>query len=122
MVWSGCPGCGSPTCDDPEPWCEPDAAVCVPRCECPPEMVWNDEFQMCTGKADCKPKEQARQAGWIDLNDVEVHVRYYSKFNQADKDKWIKKGEDVGHPEQVIFRLGWNGRTKRIYEWKDFDY
>ena len=56
------------------------------------------------------------------LNDVEVHVRYYSKFNQADKDKWIKKGEDVGHPEQVIFRLGWNGRTKRNYEWKDFDY
>ena len=56
------------------------------------------------------------------LEDTEVHVAYFDKFNQADKDKWIKRSEEVGHPEQVIFRLGWNRRKQERYKWEDFDY
>ena len=56
------------------------------------------------------------------LDDAEVYVRYYKKFNQADKDKWNKIAEEVGHPEQVIFRLGWNSKTSSKFTWEDFDY
>ena len=56
------------------------------------------------------------------LDPMEVHVGYFDQFNQADKDKWMKRAEDVGHPEQVIFRLGWNRRTQSRYKWDDFDY
>ena len=55
------------------------------------------------------------------LEDVEVYVRFFTKFRQADKDKWDKKAEEVGHPEQVIYRCGFNGKTKRNYKWEDFE-
>ena len=55
------------------------------------------------------------------LEDVEVYVRFYTKFRQADKDKWDKKAEEVGHPEQVIYRCGFNGKTKTNYKWEDFE-
>ena len=55
------------------------------------------------------------------LEDVEVHLRSFTKFRQADKDKWDKKAEEVGHPEQVIYRRGWNGRTRTLYNWEDFE-
>ena len=55
------------------------------------------------------------------LEDVEVYVRFYTKFRQADKDKWDNKAKEVGHPEQVIYRCGFNGKTKRNYKWEDFE-
>ena len=55
------------------------------------------------------------------LEDVEVYIRTFTKFRQADKDKWDKKAEEVGHPEQVIYRRGWNGRTRKLYNWEDFE-
>ena len=55
-------------------------------------------------------------------NRMMLNVAYFDKFNQADKDKWIKRSEEVGHPEQVIFRLGWNRRKQERYKWEDFDY
>ncbi len=55
------------------------------------------------------------------LNDVEVYVRSFTKFRQSDKDKWGEKAEEVGHLEQVIYRCGFNGKTKRNYKWEDFE-
>ena len=55
------------------------------------------------------------------LEDVEVHLRSFTKFRQADKDKWDEKAKEVGHPEQVIYRCGFNGKTKRNYKWEDFE-
>ena len=56
------------------------------------------------------------------LDDVKIYRRFFKEFNQADKDKWLKVAEEVGHPEQVIFTLGWNSKTQSKYSWKDFDY
>ena len=55
------------------------------------------------------------------LEDVEVYIRTFTKFRQADKDKWDEKAKEVGHPEQVIYRRGWNGRTRKLYNWEDFE-
>ena len=55
------------------------------------------------------------------LNDVEVYVRSFTKFRQSDKDKWGEKAEEVGQLEQVIYRCGFNGKTKRNYKWEDFE-
>ena len=30
-------------------------------------------------------------------------------------------GQEVGHPEQVIYRRGFNGRTRKLYNWEDFE-
>ena len=55
------------------------------------------------------------------LEDVEVHIRFFTKFRQADKDNWDKKAKEVGLPEQVLYRCGFNGKTKRNYKWEDFE-
>ncbi len=55
------------------------------------------------------------------LEDVEVYIRTFTKFRQSDKDKWDEKAKEVGHPEQVIYRRGFNGRTRKLYNWEDFE-
>ena len=55
------------------------------------------------------------------LEDVEVYIRTFTKFRQANKDKWDEKAKEVGHPEQVIYRCGFNGKTMRNYKWEDFE-